>query len=232
MKIPAPIEAAGPRLGDSEEPGRRFLPWPARKALAALAEVVVDPERVPPEEVARNVDRYMGSFRAQRKWVVKAALIGLWFYPLRFLKRPFSMMKPDARREFVEKRFVRDIFSRVRFARNLIQAMFRLSSQMVYLGYYSDPRTFEVTGYKPFTKRDRFDPGLKDVPGTLPRLKCLSPADLNGDTVEADVVVVGSGAAGAIVAYRLAEAGRRVLVLERGLYVHPSEFKENEVHQI
>ena len=232
MKIPAPIEAAGPRLGDSEEPGRRFLPWPARKALAALAEVVVDPERVPPEEVARNVDRYMGSFRAQRKWVVKAALIGLWFYPLRFLKRPFSMMKPDARREFVEKRFVRDIFSRVRFARNLIQAMFRLSSQMVYLGYYSDPRTFEVTGYKPFTKRDRFDPGLKDVPGTLPRLKCLSPADLNGDTVEADVVVVGSGAAGAIVAYRLAEAGRRVLVLERGLHLHPSEFKEDEVTQI
>jgi GMC oxidoreductase len=232
MKIPAPIEAAGPRLGDSEEPSEGFLPRLAFKALAALAEVVVDPERVPPRDVAGNVDRYMGSFRAQRTWVVKAALTGLWFYPLRYLKPPFPMMKPDARREFVEKRFVRDIFSRIRIGRNLIQAMFRLSSQMVYLGYYGDPRTFDFTRYKPFTERDRFDPKWKDVPATLPRLECLSPADLNGDTVEADAVVVGSGAAGAIVAYRLAEAGRRVLVLERGLHLHPSEFKEDEVTQI
>jgi choline dehydrogenase-like flavoprotein len=232
MRIPAPIEVAGPRLGDAAEPGDRFLPRLAFKALAALAEVVVDPARVPPDEVAGNVDRYMGSFRAQRKGVIKLALIGLCFYPLRFLKPPFPMMKPDARREFVEKRFVRDIFSRVRFGRNLIQAMFRLSSQMAYLGYYGDPRTFDFTGYKPFTQRDRFDPKLKDVPKTLPRLKCLSPADLNGDTVEADAVVVGSGAAGAIVAYRLAEAGKRVLVLERGLHLHPSEFEEDEVTQI
>jgi choline dehydrogenase-like flavoprotein len=232
MRHAAPISAAGPRLGDTTEPGRRFLPKMARKALAALAEVVVDPERVPPDEVAENVDRYMGSFRAQRKWVVKAALIGLWLYPLRFLKPPFPRMKPDARREFVEKRFVQDIFRRIRFGRQLIQAMFRLSSQMVYLGYYGDPRTFELTGYKPFTKRDRFDPDLKDVPKTLPRLECRSPADLNGDTIEADAVVVGSGAAGAIVAYRLAEAGRRVLVLERGLHLHPSDFKEDEVTQI
>jgi choline dehydrogenase-like flavoprotein len=233
MRHAAPISAAGPRLGDSDETGRRFLPGMARKALAALAEVVTDPKLVPPDEVARNVDRYMGSFLAERKWVVKVALLGLWAYPLRFLKRPFPMMKPDARREFVEKRFIHDVlYRRIHFARHWIQAMFRLSSQMAYLGYYGDPRTFELTGYKPFTKRDRFEPKWKDVPATLPRLECLSPADLNGDTIEADAVVVGSGAAGAIVAYRLAEAGRRVLVLERGLHLHPSEFKEDEVTQI
>lgn len=60
MRIPAPIEAAGPRLGDTAEPSRRFLPGLARKALAALAEVVVDPQRVPPDKVAGNVDRYTG----------------------------------------------------------------------------------------------------------------------------------------------------------------------------
>jgi choline dehydrogenase-like flavoprotein len=219
-------------LGGTGEPSGRFLPRLAFKALAALAEVVVDANRVPPDEVARNVDRYMGSFRAQRTWVVKAALIGLWLYPLRFLKPPFPMMKPDARREFVEKRFVQDIFSRIRVGRNLVQAMFRLSSQMAYLGYYGDQRTFDFTGYKPFTKRDRFEPELKDLPKTLPRLECVSPADLNGDTVEADAVVVGSGAAGAIVAYRLAQDDRRVLLLERGLHLHPSEFAEDEVTQI
>jgi choline dehydrogenase-like flavoprotein len=45
-------------------------------------------------------------------------------------------------------------------------------------------------------------------------------------------VVVGSGASGAIIAYRLAEAGRRVLVLERGIHLHPSGFTEDEVKQI
>jgi choline dehydrogenase-like flavoprotein len=195
--------------------------------------VVVDPERLPPDEVAGNVDRYMGTFRAQRKWVVKVALLGLWLYPLRFLKPTLPRMKPEARRQFVEHRFIRDIaYGRVRFARRLIQAMFRLSSQMAYLGYYGDPRTFDSVGYKPFSKRERFDDRFSEIPKGLPRLDCVSHAHLNGDTVEADAVVIGSGAAGAIVAYRLAEAGRRVLVLERGLHLHPSEFEEDEVTQI
>ena len=233
IRISAPIEAAAPRSSDPARPGQRFLPRPAFKALAALAEVVADPERLAPEEVAKNVDRYMGTFRAQRKWVVKVALLGLWLYPLRFLKPTFPRMKPEARREFVEKRFVRDIaYGRVHLARRLIQAMFRLSSQMAYLGYYGDPRTFSSVGYRPFSERERFDEELKKVPKTLPRLDCVSHAELNGDTIEADAVVVGSGAAGAIVAYRLAEAGRRVLVLERGLHLHPSEFEEDEVRQI
>jgi choline dehydrogenase-like flavoprotein len=215
------------------EPGPRFLPRPAFKSLAALAEVVVDPERLAPDDVARNVDKYMGTFRAQRKWVVKVALLGLWLYPLRFLKPTFPRMNREQRREFVEKRFIRDItFRRIRIGRNLIQAMFRLSSQMAYLGYYGDPRTFDSVGYKPFTERERFPQELKEVPKSLPRLECVEHADLSGDTVEADALVVGSGAAGAIVAYRLAEAGRRVLVLERGLHLHPSEFEEDEVKQI
>jgi choline dehydrogenase-like flavoprotein len=233
IRIAAPIESAAPRASDQPRSGRRFLPRMAYKALAALAEVVTDPERLPPDEVAANVDRYMGNFRAQRKWVVKLALVGLWLYPLRFLKPPFPTMSPERRRAFVEKRFIDDVlYGRIHFARRLIQAMFRLSSQMAYLGYYGDSRTFDSVGYKPFTQRERFDEELRKVPGTLPRLSCLTPAELDGDSIKADALVVGSGAAGGIVAYRLAEAGRSVLLLERGLYVHPAEFKESEVHQI
>lgn len=43
-------------------------------------------------------------------------------------------------------------------------------------------------------------------------------------TLEADVVVVGSGAGGAVVAAILAEAGQRVLVLEEGRHVPQAEY--------
>ncbi len=228
MRIPAPIESAAPRA-----PGGRFLPKLGFKALAALAEVVVDPDRLAPERVAQNVDDYMAGFRAQRKWVVKVALVGLWLYPLRFLKPPLPSMNREARREFVEKRFIHDIaFGRVRIGRRLIQAMFRLSMQMAYLGHYSDRATFASVGYKPFSERDRYAEAISAVPTNRRGVTCEAASKLDGDTVSADALVIGSGAAGAIVAYRLAEAGRRVLVLERGRHVDPSEFSEDEVQQI
>ncbi len=47
------------------------------------------------------------------------------------------------------------------------------------------------------------------------------PGDL---WLETDVVVVGSGAGGAVVAATLAEAGQRVLVLEEGAYFSPQDY--------
>jgi choline dehydrogenase-like flavoprotein len=193
----------------------------------------VDPQRLPSSKVAENVDRYMGAFRAQRKWVVKVALVGLWLYPLRFLRPPFPKLHREARLEFVQERFIRDVaFGRFRFGRRLIQAMFRLSTQMAYLGYYSDEATFESVGYKPFSERPRPPGTVRALPAERRRVTCLARSELRADTVSAEAVVVGSGAAGAIVAYRLAEAGKRVLVLERGRHVDPSEFTEDEVTQI
>jgi choline dehydrogenase-like flavoprotein len=47
-------------------------------------------------------------------------------------------------------------------------------------------------------------------------LRVAVPADLLVERMLADVVVIGSGAAGGVLADRLARGGRRVLVLERG----------------
>ncbi len=104
MKIPTPVEGSELRPSEeSQSPGRQFLPALAFDALAALAAGVVDRAGgVEPEQVARNVDTYMASFRAQRKWVGKVALVGLWLYPLRFLAPPFPKMDSERRRRFVK----------------------------------------------------------------------------------------------------------------------------------
>lgn len=53
--------------------------------------------------------------------------------------------------------------------------------------------------------------------------------DVNTDLLEltADVVVIGSGAGGAVAAYELAQAGKSVIVLEAGPYVPSREFTED-----
>lgn len=56
----------------------------------------------------------------------------------------------------------------------------------------------------------------------------LETGDLS---VDADVVVVGSGASGSVVAKELAEAGQRVVVLEEGSYFSPEQYGSMRVSQ-
>ena len=161
---------------------------------------------------------------------MRLALLGLLFYPLLKLRAPFSVMAPQERLDFVKRHFMTDVAERriSSLWRTLVQAMIRVAQQLVYLGYYGDKRTFASVGYAPFSERPRFAAEISKVEPYHPRVEVLSPADLEGSTIEADVVVIGSGAAGAILGYRLAEAGRRVLMLERGEHVDPSDFSEDE----
>ena len=63
-----------------------------------------------------------------------------------------------------------------------------------------------------------------DVPKTL---EVIAPS---GDTtLEADVVVVGSGSGGGVAAAELAKAGKRVIILEAGGYFNESDFVQVEM---
>lgn len=86
-------------------------------------------------------------------------------------------------------------------------------------GYYSDPenggnpaaRAWQMVG---------FDPGPRPAHAgvTAPSL-LIEPMPLAAIAAEYDAIVVGSGAAGGIVACVLAEAGQRVLLVERGAWL-------------
>lgn len=47
-----------------------------------------------------------------------------------------------------------------------------------------------------------------------------------------DVLVIGSGAAGSVVAYHLARSGERVTLLERGAWIRPSDMSADELEMI
>lgn len=221
----------------------KYLSVQQFQTLEALAEVCVsgdatgDKMEILPIEVASNVDTYLLSFRASSKWVMKLVLTAMEWYPLLSLHVPLSQMLPDARLNFLKKRFLTDeeFRSTPDWYRQLIQAAIRMSKQLCYMGYYSDKRVYKSVGYVPFSER----PDKKEREARFTRnysqaenLKVLNEADLKTDETTSDVVIVGSGAAASILAHQLIELGRKVLLVERGELELPKTYTENEVEMV
>jgi choline dehydrogenase-like flavoprotein len=211
--------------------GLRYL-WPHQHNTAmAMAEVlVIGPDEVlTPEEVAKGIDDYLYSFTAHEKWKSKLALSVLTVYPVFRLRPPFPMMAPERRLAFIERSFITDVVERrlPGGLRKLLQTLLSAAQQLAIIGYYADPRSAPSTGYVPFSQRKRFPKAMKKV-GELATIDVNSPNEVDADRITADVAIVGSGAAGSVLAYRLAEAGREVVLLEGGKHVDPRDFTEDE----
>jgi choline dehydrogenase-like flavoprotein len=210
--------------------GLRYLHPVAFLSLLAVAEVLIEGDRevVPPRDVARNVDAYLARLDARGKGRVQVALAALAVWPVFTARPPLPALDPIRRKHYLERRFIHDIAKKRTFAplRPLLQAAIRTGSQMSYLGYYGDRRSWPSIGYKPYRERangrapartDHREPALRSL---------TAPPQTRYDSI-----VIGSGAAGGLLAYRFAEAGRRVLVLERGPHVDPRRFTDDEVDQ-
>ncbi len=210
---------------------RYLMPHQHRTAMA-MAEVLVigEDEALTPEEVAAGIDDYLYSFSAQGKWKAKLALSLLTVYPLTRLRPPFAMISPERRLEFIERCFINDVVERrlPGFLRGLAQQILFASQQLAIIGYYADPRTAESTGYVPFSKRPRYAEAVARLPAPGDSLVVSEPSRVDAERITADLVIVGSGAAGAVLAYRLAARGREVVVLEGGKHVDPKDFTEDE----
>ena len=213
----------------------KYLAPHQHRALMALAEVLVlgREEALSPTAVAANVDDYLYSFPAEAKSQAKLALTALWVYPMLRLRPPYPIMSPQSRIEFIERCFISDVAERRLPGpiRRLIQSILVAAQNLTFIGYYADPRAAESTGYVPFSEREEGGPLSELAVRPFPPLNVRTPREVDSDRITADVVIVGSGAAGAVLAKRMAEKGREVVVLERGLHVDPSEFTENESKQ-
>ena len=213
----------------------KYLAPHQHRALMALAEVLVlgRDEALSPVAVAANVDDYLYSFPAEAKSKAKVALTMLWIYPMFRLRPPYPMMSPQGRIDFIERCFLSDVSERRLPGplRRVIQSILVAAQNLTFIGYYSDPRAAKETGYVPFSERDEGGPLTELAKRPFPPLNVRTPREVDSDHMTADVVIVGSGAAGAVLAKRMAEKGREVTVLERGLHVDPSEFTEDESKQ-
>jgi choline dehydrogenase-like flavoprotein len=207
--------------------GLRYLNAIAFHGLTALADVLIEGTResVPPAQVARNVDGYLADLRSSGKGRVRLALTVLALLPPWL---PLPLRTPQARERWLRRHFLVSLEERRVPAplRPLWQALIRTASQMAYLGYYGDRGSWASIGFVPFADRPGGRPP-RESDHAHPPLPTLAQPPRGRQ----DVVVIGSGAAGSILAYRLAEAGRRVLLLERGPHVDSRDFTDDEVVQ-
>ncbi|MDG6902800.1 MAG: GMC family oxidoreductase N-terminal domain-containing protein, partial [Nitrososphaerota archaeon] len=145
-------------------------------------------------------------------------------YNLLLTGRPvrFTSLGPESRERYLQS--WRD--SPVALKRTAFQALKRLTLFLAYASVGPDENNpnWGAMGY----------PGPShDAPVPVPDELRLKPIAVDSDmTVSTDVVVVGSGAGGSVIADYLASSGYDVLVLEQGPYETAETFQQNEMHMM
>ncbi len=206
--------------------GLKFF-WPSQAlTFRAMADVVIaggSLERLTPDELLLRTEQYFNSFQSRRKSQIKLVLSLFEYLPLLFLNVPFSWMGSVERVAYIRRHFSQ--------SSGMLRDMIRGLNQLCYMAYYSDPKTFPITGFVPFEERRRFQDIVNARQSVAPL--SVTRAAKGIQTIVSDYCIIGSGAAGSVLAARLAEKGHKVTVVEKGAYLQPEkDFSNREQEMI
>jgi len=183
----------------------------ARDVLQAVAAtLIVDGPADLGERVARRIASLpRPADRAELDLLLRLLDRGIVNLVVSGIPKPFTRMSP-AQRERCLRGWA---MSRLPQRRKAFQALKRLTT----VTHYTTPAAARAIGY----------PGPLGPPPATP--KPIQPVAITADTtLSCDVVVVGSGAGGAVVAAELVAAGKDVIVLEKGGYRNEADFTHLE----
>ena len=202
--------------GPPPQSPQRTLPRRRYRTLAAFAEALIPaggtiPQSASDVAVAQRVDAYAASFDPSvRKRFELLLRVWEWLPVFSRHLRTFSRLSQQSRAAFCERA------SRSHSA--LRRQPFTFLKLACLNQWASTPPVEEAIGYT-------YSCVTRDPPRDGAPLEVLTWPQVDRDrTEDADVVVIGSGAGGSVMAKELAETGLSVIVLEEGGYFTRADF--------
>ncbi|MSP60131.1 MAG: GMC oxidoreductase [Myxococcales bacterium] len=188
-----------------------------RRGLAAVAETAVPAGRVFPgagEACIAKVERYLADAGTAASTGYRALFYALDGAAILKHARGYENLTPGERLALL------DSWRTANYAR---RTALRALLAPIKISHFNDPEIYRhvgcVYGITP--------PATIERPRYLDR--ALSAADVAGETLECDVVVIGTGAGGAVVARELAEQGVAVVMLEEGEWYTRADFNGHAI---
>ena len=184
------------------------------RTLIAVAETALPAGRVIPGANAQTVEKveaFIEKLPSQLSFGLKGLLRGLDAASWLGERRPFVRVKPEKRLALLDSWRTGDVLRRL---------MLRALVSPLKIAHFDDPGIYKQLGcvYDVEKAKGEAKPAYM-------RDRVHRADELGGDlAVECDVVVVGTGAGGAVVGRELAEAGLAVVFVEEGHYYDRTQF--------